>query len=212
MSKKVTCGVLVPLTIKPEHTRDWEEFVTTQGPPGVKSEPDTIFWFGTHHGDNKYGLSDLFSHEDGRKAHMEGEVARAVFEHSDWFAEKPTPMMFNVLAVKKYFLEEFSDNKAGVGVGLHVLIKAKKEKIDDVRKFLISALPLVEQEPQTVHWAAIEVPGTNIFGIIDEFKDESGRQAHLNGKVAEALFANVDALLESPPDVKQTTILAGNIN
>jgi len=114
--------------------------------------------------------------------------------------------------VKKYVLEEFSDNKAGVGVGLHVLIKAKKEKIDDVRKFLISALPLVEQEPQTVHWAAIEVPGTNIFGIIDEFKDESGRQAHLNGKVAEALFANVDALLEGPPDVKQTTILAGNIN
>jgi len=99
-----------------------------------------------------------------------------------------------------------------VGVGLRVLLKAKQDKIDDVRNFLIGAVPLVDQEPFTIHWAAIEVPGTNVFGIIDTFKDEAGRQAHLNGKVAEALFANVDTLLEGPPDVEQTTILAANVN
>ena len=71
---------------------------------------------------------------------------------------------------------------------------------------------MVEAEPGTVHWCALEVPGTNIFGIIDSFKDEAGRQAHLNGKVAEALFANVDTLLEEAPDVQMTTILAGTIN
>jgi len=212
MSKPVTCGLLLPLVIKPEHTREWEEFVTTQGPPGVKAEPDTIFWFGTHQGSNNYGLGDLFTHEEGRKAHVDGPVAKAVFGHADWFAEKPTPLMFNVLAVKEYPKEEYSDNKAGVGVGLRVLLKAKQDKIDDVRNFLIGAVPLVDQEPFTIHWAAIEVPGTNVFGIIDTFKDEAGRQAHLNGKVAEALFANVDTLLEGPPDVEQTTILAANVN
>jgi quinol monooxygenase YgiN len=71
---------------------------------------------------------------------------------------------------------------------------------------------LVEQEPGTTYWAAVELPGTNVFGIIDAFKDEAGRDAHLNGKVAEALFANVDTLLEAPPDVVKSAILAGVLN
>jgi len=202
----------LPLSIKPEHSKEWAEFVTTQGPPGVKQEPDTIFWFGTQHGDNDFGIFDLFTHEDGRNAHLGGAVAKAVFGHADWFAKKPEPLMFNVLAIKAGSKEEYSNNRAGVSVGLQVIIKAKQNKIDDVRKFLISAVPLVEQEPETVHWAAIEVPGTNIFGIVDSFSSEAGRNAHLQGKVAEALFANVETLLEGAPEVTQTNILAGNIN
>ena len=54
----------------------------TEGPPGVKAEPETIFWFGTHQGSNKYGIGDLFTHEEGRKAHLEGAVAKAVFGHA----------------------------------------------------------------------------------------------------------------------------------
>jgi len=209
MSKPVSHGILLPFAIKPEHSHDWEEFIIKEGPPGVKQEPDTIYWFGSHYGGNKYDIFDLFPHEEGRNAHLTGAVAKAVFGHADWFAENPEPMLVNVLATKSSPKHLHSTPKAGVSVGLRVLIKAKKDKINDVRKFLSGALPLVEEEPGTIYWAAIELPGTNTFGIVDQFADEAGRDAHFAGKVAEALFANVETLLEGPPDVVKTTILAG---
>ena len=85
-------------------------------------------------------------------------------------------------------------------------------KINEVREFLKSALPLVNEEPFTIYWSGIEVSGTNIFGIVDAFADEEGMNAHLNGKVAAALFANAPELLEGPPEVVKTTILAANVN
>ncbi len=57
-------------------------------------------------------------------------------------------------------------------------------------------------------WYAIEFPGTNVFGIIDFFPNQGGLDAHLKGKVAEALFANVDRLLEGAPDVVKLEVLA----
>ena len=40
--------------------------------------------------------------------------------------------------------------------------------------------------------------GPTSFGIFDAFPDESGREAHLNGKVAQALEENVGTLFEQP--------------
>ena len=72
-------------------------------------------------------------------------------------------------------------------------------------------MPLVEAEPLTPVWYAIEFPGTNKFGIIDFFPTKAGLDAHLQGKVAEALFANVERLLEGAPDVAQLEVLAVKI-
>ena len=57
-------------------------------------------------------------------------------------------------------------------------------------------------------WYAIEFPGTHVFGIIDFFATQAGLDAHLKGKVAEALFANVERLLQSAPDVVKLEVLA----
>ena len=57
-------------------------------------------------------------------------------------------------------------------------------------------------------WYAIEFPGTNVFGIVDFFATQEGLDAHLKGKVAAALFANVDRLLEEAPEVITTEVLA----
>ena len=59
-----------------------------------------------------------------------------------------------------------------------------------------------------VAWYAIEFPGTGVFGIVDFFPSKEGMDAHLQGKVAEALFANVDALLTQAPDVMPLEVLA----
>ena len=50
-----------------------------------------------------------------------------------------------------------------------------------------------------------------MFGIVDFFATQGGLDAHLKGKVAEALFANVDKLLTEAPEVITTEVLAVKI-
>lgn len=93
---------------------------------------------------------------------------------------------------------------------LYVPLEAKPGKEKDVADFLKSAVPLVEAEPGTVTWYAIQ-EGPSSFAIFDTFDDESGRDAHLSGKVAAALMANADALLAKPPAIHKLEILANKL-
>ena len=86
-------------------------------------------------------------------------------------------------------------------------MEAKPGKEDEVARFLEGALPLVDNEPGTITWYAVRL-GPSEFGIFDTFEGDEGRQAHLNGKVAEALMANADELFASPPDIRPIDVLA----
>ena len=94
-----------------------------------------------------------------------------------------------------------------VSFGILARMEAKPGKEDEVAKFLEGALPLVEDESGTVTWYAFRISQSE-FAIFDTFEDDSGRQAHLSGKVAEALMANASELLASPPDIKPVDLLA----
>jgi quinol monooxygenase YgiN len=50
--------------------------------------------------------------------------------------------------------------------------------------------------------------GPSKFGIFDTFADEKGRNAHLGGEVAKALFAKAEDLFAKPPLIDQPEILA----
>jgi len=86
-------------------------------------------------------------------------------------------------------------------------VEAKPGKEQEVLAFLKSALPLAEAEPDTVRWYALQL-GPSTFGIFDTFETEEGRQAHLNGKIAEALMANASALLAKDPIIEKVNLLA----
>lgn len=94
-----------------------------------------------------------------------------------------------------------------VKVGLFVRLEAKPGKEQEVADFLRGGLALVEQEPGTATWYGVQM-GPTTFGIFDTFADESGRKAHLSGKVAEALFAQAPDLFSSAPAVEMLDILA----
>ena len=94
--------------------------------------------------------------------------------------------------------------------GLLVTLEAKPGKESEVSRFLSGALPLVEAEPDTVAWFAIQL-GPSTFAIFDAFSDEKGRDAHLSGKVAKALMANASELLASPPTIEKLTVLADKL-
>jgi quinol monooxygenase YgiN len=101
-------------------------------------------------------------------------------------------------------------DKKTVNVALWVRLEAKLGKEADVEKFLRDGLSIVQGEPATTTWYAIKL-GPSTFGIYDTFQDESGRQAHLAGKVAAALKEKASELFAKPPSIDKIDILAAKL-
>lgn len=97
-----------------------------------------------------------------------------------------------------------------VNVALFVRLEAKPGKETEVEEFLRSGLSLVEEEPATIAWFGIRL-GPSTYGIFDAFPDETGRQAHLSGKVAAALMARASELFAEPPSIEQVDVLAAKL-
>ena len=92
-------------------------------------------------------------------------------------------------------------------VGILVKLQARPGKEAEVEQFLRSAAPLVAEEVGTTAWFAFRL-GPATFGIFDTFKDEEGRNAHLSGAVAKALFARAEELFFTQPQVDMAELLA----
>lgn len=97
-----------------------------------------------------------------------------------------------------------------VNCGLLVRLEAKPGKDAEVEDLLLSALPLIRQEPATAAWFAIRF-GRSEYGIFDVFADQAGREAHLAGQVAKTLMAQADALLAEPPRIQNIAMLADKL-
>ena len=92
-------------------------------------------------------------------------------------------------------------------VAIWAQLEAKPGKEKEVEDFLKSAQPLAEREAATLSWYAIKL-GPGKYGIFDTFADEDGRNAHLNGEIAKALFSKAKDLFSKTPDVAKPEILA----
>jgi quinol monooxygenase YgiN len=95
-------------------------------------------------------------------------------------------------------------------VALFARLEAKAGKENEVAKFLETGLALANQEVTTPIWFALRL-GPTTFGVFDAFKDESGRQAHLNGPIAKALMAQAPNLLASPPVIERLDVLGAKL-
>ncbi len=95
--------------------------------------------------------------------------------------------------------------------GLFVRLEARVGKEAEVENFLNGGLDLVNEEPETTVWFALKFDDST-FGIFDAFEGESGREAHLNGKVAAALMAKADELFSSPPKIEMLDVIAAKIS
>ncbi len=97
-----------------------------------------------------------------------------------------------------------------VTVGLLVRLEAKPGKEADVERFLEGGLALVNGEPDTTAWFAIKL-GPLSYGIFDVFPSDAGRQAHLQGRVAEALMAQAADLFSASPEIGPIDVLAAKL-
>jgi quinol monooxygenase YgiN len=91
-------------------------------------------------------------------------------------------------------------------VALFARLEAKPGKEDEVAAFLQQGLQLANEETLTPLWFALRL-GPATFAIFDAFTDESGRQAHLTGPIAQALMAHAPDLLAVPPSIEKLEVL-----
>jgi quinol monooxygenase YgiN len=93
---------------------------------------------------------------------------------------------------------------------LFVRLQAQPAKEKELAQFLHTGLDLARQEGTTPVWFALQL-GPSTFGIFDAFTDEAGRQAHLNGPIAQALGANAAHLLAQAPSIERIDVLGSKL-
>jgi quinol monooxygenase YgiN len=97
-----------------------------------------------------------------------------------------------------------------VTLSLFVRLEAKPGKENEVAAFLKQGLELANQEGTTPIWFAFRL-GPSTFAIVDAFRDEQGRQRHLNGPIAQALMAQAPNLLAAPPVIERMEVLGAKL-
>lgn len=89
---------------------------------------------------------------------------------------------------------------------LFARFEAKPGKEAAVAEFLQQGLVLSKEEPLTRQWYALKL-SDRVFGVFDTFETEDGRQAHLTGKIAQALMASAPDLFTGAPTIERIDIL-----
>ena len=95
-------------------------------------------------------------------------------------------------------------------LSLFVRLEAKPGKEKDVAAFLAQGLELANQETTTPVWFALRL-GPTTFAIFDAFRDETGRETHLNGPIAKALMAQAPSLFAVPPVIERAEVLGAKL-
>ena len=174
----------------------------------VREESATPYWFALQLGPTTFGIFDAFPDELARQAHLTGRLASALMAQApDLLAEAPSIERVDVLATKDFWL---SSPRAAIRYGLLARLQARPGKEREVASLLAAGVRIVEDEPGTPIWFGIQLaPGT--FGIFDAFASEPARQAHLEGRLAQALMAQAPDLLAVPPSIEPVDVLASKL-
>ena len=69
--------------------------------PIAEGEAETVRWYALQISENTFGIFDTFETEDGRKAHLQGQIAAALMANaSELLAKDPVIEFVDLLAVK----------------------------------------------------------------------------------------------------------------
>ncbi len=93
-------GLLALLEAKPGKEDELADFLQ-QGRELAAAEGGTVTWYAFKLGDTTFGIFDTFEDEDGRQAHLNGEIPAALGQvASDLLAADPDIRSHEILAVK----------------------------------------------------------------------------------------------------------------
>ncbi len=94
-------ALLAILEAKPGKEAELEAFLKSALPLATEEEK-TINWFAFKIGSSTFGIFDTFAGEDGREAHLSGEIAKALMGKADELLSSPPQIeKLEILASKK---------------------------------------------------------------------------------------------------------------
>ncbi len=97
---QVTTALLATMEAKPGKEAEVAAFLKS-ALPLVNAEPETVAWFGLQLGPSTFGIFDVFPTDEGRQAHLTGQVAAALMAQApDLFSSAPEIKQIDVLASK----------------------------------------------------------------------------------------------------------------
>lgn len=93
-------ALLARVEAKPGKEAQVSEFLKS-ALPLAQGETQTVRWYGLQINENTFGIFDTFETEDGRKAHLQGEIAAALMANaSELLSKDPVIEFVDLLAVK----------------------------------------------------------------------------------------------------------------
>ena len=96
----VKVGLYVRLQAKPGKEMELEKFLAG-ALPLANAESGTTVWFAIKYGPATFGIFDAFANEAGRKAHLTGEIAKALMAKAgELLASPPNIEQVEVMAAK----------------------------------------------------------------------------------------------------------------
>ena len=96
----LTLGVLALVEAKPGKEAEVEAFLES-GRSIVDQEPGTVVWYAFRVNESTFGIFDAFADDEGRQAHLSGQIPAALGEVGpELLAKDPDIRLVDVLAVK----------------------------------------------------------------------------------------------------------------
>ena len=93
-------GILAQLEAKPDKVEEVRALLTSALPLAIE-EAGTSTWFAVQVGATTFAIFDTFNDENGRQAHLNGEIASALMANSErLLASPPNIEKVDVLAAK----------------------------------------------------------------------------------------------------------------
>ncbi len=96
----VKFALLARLEAKPGKEQEVADFIKS-ALPLAEAEPQTISWYALQIGPSTFGIFDTFETEEGRQAHLGGQIAAALMAKApELLAADPVIEQVDLLAVK----------------------------------------------------------------------------------------------------------------
>lgn len=98
--KRMKLGLKATLKAKPEKAEEVASFI--RGAVELAQQEDkTLTWYSFRIDENTFGIFDTFDTEEGREAHLNGEIAAALMENADrLLSEDPVIEKIEILSSK----------------------------------------------------------------------------------------------------------------
>ena len=187
----------IEMTASAGQKNDFAKFLSGAAPVVKKTEPGTVLWFALQGPEEKLAIFDIFVDEDARNAHFSGDVAGALNENAERLVEGGwhDGVVANIRHSSVLSAKEPVDLYDAT-TATYIKLKAVPGQGDALATLLEAAGPIVaETEPKTLYWVALQLNESN-FAIFDIFADNTGREAHFAGKVANLLKEKSSTLVE----------------